>query len=80
MITSIKVETIPTPKECDPASHFVIENDHSQTTLTLDVILQCLRLAETQGDIPPLPKEWWYPLINRYQIKMNLYENIQTTD
>ncbi len=77
MIESLEQITIPTPKECDPSTHFVIENSHSQTTIGLNIILQCLRIAELQADIPPLPDEWWYPLIKRHNIKMEINENIQ---
>lgn len=78
MIESVEEFSIPTPEDCDPAAHFVLDNGHSQTTVNLSIILQCLRFAELQGDIPSLPKEWWYPLINRHQIRMTLNENIQT--
>lgn len=74
MITEITAQYITTPKECDPASHFVIETDHGQVMVGIDIILQCLRLSECQGDIPPLPNEWWYPLVRRYQIKMSIDE------
>ena len=39
--------------------------------------ISCLRIAEMQGDVPSLPKEWWYPLITRHHIKMEMNENIQ---
>ncbi|KJG23044.1 hypothetical protein UB37_07295 [Photobacterium iliopiscarium] len=77
MIKSIETIDIPTPLECDPAAHFVIDNGSTQTTLGLSVVLQCLRIAEMQGDVPQLPKEWWYPLITRHHIKMEMNENIQ---
>jgi hypothetical protein len=48
-----------------------------QTMITVDVILQCLRIAEIQGDIPPLPQEWWFPLMTRYQFKVDVDEDIQ---
>ncbi len=78
MIQSITLTTIPTPKDTDPASRFLIDNGENQAFITMDVILQCLRIAEHQGDIPPLPPEWWFPLMNRYQFEMILDENIQT--
>ena len=77
MITSITCTEIPTPKDTDPASRFVIDNGQMQTMITVDVILQCLRIAEIQGDIPPLPQEWWFPLMTRYQFKVDVDEDIQ---
>lgn len=76
MAIEITSQSVPTPKECDPSSHFIIETAQGEVMVGMDVILQCLRLSECEGDIPPLPKEWWYPLIQRYQIEMNFDENI----
>ncbi|CDT52403.1 hypothetical protein VCR4J5_670097 [Vibrio crassostreae] len=77
MIDSITLTQIPTLKDVDPASRFVIDNGKTQTMLSMDVILQCLRIAEIQGDIPPLPQDWWFPLMNRYQFKVDMDEDIQ---
>ncbi|RJX68633.1 hypothetical protein DZ860_16690 [Vibrio sinensis] len=77
MIKSITLTEIPTPQDVDPSSKFVIDNGVTQTMISVDVILQCLRIAERQGDIPSLPQEWWFPLMARYQIRMDTDENIQ---
>ncbi|GEK16208.1 hypothetical protein [Aliivibrio fischeri] len=53
MITSITCTEIPTPKDTDPASRFVIDNGQMQTMITVDAILQCLCIAEIQANIPP---------------------------
>jgi len=79
MIDSITLTQISAPKDVDPASRFVIDNGKTQTMLSIDVVLQCLRIAEIQGDIPPLPQDWWFPLMNRYQVKVDINEDIQVT-
>jgi len=80
MLHSITLTTLPTPEGCDPASRFVLDNGTSQSMISVDIILQCLRIAEHQGDVPPLPDEWWHALLNRYNVRMDINEHIQTAD
>lgn len=79
-MNTITLTTIPTPEGCDPAARFILDNDTTQSMISIDIILQCLRIAECQGDVPPLPKEWWNALLNRYHVRMDIDEHIQTTD
>lgn len=38
---------------------FAMRDNHHEFAVGLFTVLQCLRLAETDGYVPPLPKEWW---------------------
>lgn len=79
MIKSISMVTVNTPKDSPPSSQFVIADGNNQFNFSVDLILQCLRLAEQQGDIPLLPKEWWCEINRSYHVRIDINEHIQTS-
>ncbi|MFA0154478.1 hypothetical protein [Vibrio sp. 10N.261.46.A3] len=45
--------------ECDSTTAFVFDNGKDQFSIHLEIVLQCLKLAEEYGQVPPLPDDWW---------------------
>ncbi len=55
-------------RRCDGTLLFAMQDNHHAFTMDLVTILQCIRIAEREGDLPPLPEEWWREIINRYKM------------
>lgn len=45
---------------------FLLKNKSNKFTIGLGYILECLKFAEEQGEVPELPKEWWYKMSDVY--------------
>lgn len=44
---------------CDNTAMFLLDNGKTQFAIHLEIMLKCIKFAEDQGKIPPLPPEWW---------------------
>ena len=44
---------------CSDPLVFAMRDKHHEFSLGLITVLQCLKIAEEEGFIPPLPFEWW---------------------
>lgn len=44
---------------CGEILAFAMRDKHHEFSLGLYTVLQCLRAAEKEGVVPPLPDEWW---------------------
>ncbi|TIH11386.1 XRE family transcriptional regulator [Marinifilum sp. JC120] len=69
-------------KEDNPASidnHselvFAIQDQFHKFSLSLQTILDCLKIAESSGYIPNLPAQWWCSAISRHGQKINIKTN-----
>lgn len=38
---------------------FVLDNGKEQFAVHLEMMLKCIKFAEQEGKIPPLPSDWW---------------------
>ena len=47
---------------------FALQDRHHKFSMGLPTILQCLRMAEREGGVPKLPKDWWIQVARRYSI------------
>ncbi len=56
---------------CDNFLLFAMRDNHHEFTLGIKTILECLSLAEKEGEIPALPSDWWLAVINHYRIRVN---------
>lgn len=54
---------------CDLAQYFPMRDNHHDVAIGLLTILQCFRMAEKQGHVPPLPEGWWVQLTNRHNLQ-----------
>lgn len=52
--------------ECNEELLFAMRDRHHTFSLGLRTVLQCLRLAEEEGNIPSLPPDWWNSVANRH--------------
>ena len=41
---------------------FLLKNETNEFTIGLGDILECLKFAEEQGEVPELPQEWWWKM------------------
>jgi hypothetical protein len=53
---------------CDDELVFTLRDKHHTFSLNLQTVLQCLRWAEAEGGVPPLPSDWWIQVKGRYKI------------
>lgn len=58
---------------CGVSPTFLAEVDGSALAIDLPTILKCLRLAERQGAVSPLPDGWWTTVAERYDIWWHVY-------
>jgi hypothetical protein len=49
---------------------FAMRDKYHDFSMSLLTILECLRLAEKEGHVPPLPEGWWVQLANRYNLRL----------
>ena len=47
---------------------FVTQDKYRKSLIGLIDVLRCMRVAEEQGDLPPLGKEWWKSVSRRYEL------------
>ena len=45
---------------------FLLKNGTNKFTIGLGNILECLKFAEEQGEVPELPQEWWWRISEVY--------------
>ena len=45
---------------------FLLKNETNEFTIGLGDILECLKFAEEQGEVPELPQEWWWKMSEVY--------------
>lgn len=71
-----------TEKDGNPASIdnsselvFAIQDQFHKFSLSLQTVLDCLKIAESSGYIPNLPAQWWCSTINRHGQKINIKTN-----
>lgn len=43
----------------DEKIYFLLRSEKNKFTIGLGDILECLRFAEKEGEVPKLPVEWW---------------------
>jgi len=55
---------------CDGVLLFAMRDNYHAFTLDLVTALECIRVAEQEGDVPELPAEWWQEIINRYKVEL----------
>lgn len=46
--------------------YFLIGTKEKECLIGLGIILECLKFAETEGEVPPIPKEWWREMVKMY--------------
>lgn len=51
---------------CEEALLFAMRDNHHEFSINLTTILECLRVAEQRGEVPPLSKDWWYQVHRRF--------------
>lgn len=58
--------------------YFVMEDSVHRFTIGLKEILECLKYAEEENEIEPLPQSFWIGAMNRYpdMYRGKEYENI----
>jgi hypothetical protein len=52
--------------DCNEELLFAMRDAHHEFSIGLRTILQCLRLAEQEGNVPPLPIQWWNLIASRH--------------
>ena len=45
---------------------FLLRSEKNKFTIGLGDILECLRFAEKEGEVPKLPVEWWGKIWSMY--------------
>ena len=54
----------------DEKIYFLLRSGENTFTMGLGDLLECLRFAEKEGEVPKLPAEWWRKMWSIYpQIK-----------
>ena len=56
---------------------FLMEDSTHRFTISLKEIGECLKYAEEQNEIPPLPEGFWFALYNRYPDMYKGQEHIE---
>ena len=46
--------------------YFLIGTREKECLIGLGHILECLKFAETEGEVPPIPEEWWRKMAEMY--------------
>lgn len=60
------------PDCCDDTLMFGMRDNHHAFSIGLSTILECLRYAEREGEVPRLPEGWWNLLETRYPALQHL--------
>ena len=53
---------------CSETIYFALQDNERTFSIGLQTVLQCLRFAEEQGEVPKLPQEWWHAIIHKYRL------------
>lgn len=59
-----------TCNHCDDPLLFAMKDNYHEFSMGLFTVLQCLKLAETEGHVPLLPDDWWIQLAIRYDLNL----------
>ena len=51
---------------CDDYLVFAMKDKCHRFTMGLGTILECVRIAEQEGAVPPMPTDWWLKVEARY--------------
>ncbi|AWK15618.1 hypothetical protein SK355_13805 [Candidatus Fukatsuia symbiotica] len=49
---------------CDSPAVFILNNGQDTFALHLEILLDCLRMAQDHGHVPALDSAWWQQAIN----------------
>ncbi|MDG6897859.1 hypothetical protein A6A19_07705 [Actinobacillus delphinicola] len=52
--------------KCDEILIFTLRDNFHTFTIPFSTVLAMLKFAETDGDIPPIPPEWWVRMQGLY--------------
>ncbi|MBN6058658.1 hypothetical protein [Aggregatibacter actinomycetemcomitans] len=58
-------------KCCDEPLIFALKDDHHEFSIGLSTILECLKFAQDEGVIPPIPVDWWFDIATILKIPSN---------
>lgn len=50
----------------DEKIYFLLRSEENKFVIGLSDILECLRFAEKEGEVPKLPAEWWRKIWSMY--------------
>jgi len=53
-------------ENCGESLIFAMQDKYHQFSIGIEDVLICLRIAEENGAVPKLPKDWWVDIITRY--------------
>ena len=54
--------------KCASPLIFAMKDNHHTFSLDLLTVLQCLKLSESEGAVPPLPESWWLEIRQAYNL------------
>lgn len=54
-----KVRNHTAAEACNEELFFEMKDSNHEFSLGLSIVLNCLSIAEEEGFVPALPKEWW---------------------
>ncbi len=50
---------------------FGMKDNYHEFSLGLFTVLDCLKLAEKNGYVPPLPEDWWISICRLYDLNLS---------
>lgn len=50
---------LPECNQCDEPIIFSLQDNHHHFSINLSTLLECLKFAENEKVIPPIPETWW---------------------
>jgi hypothetical protein len=56
--------------ECTETAIFALRDKEREFNIGLITVLKCLDFAEKQGELPPIPQDWWLSVIHRYEVNL----------
>ena len=59
-------EDVANCENCNELLVFAMKDKYHEFSLGLRTVLECLRVAETEGYVPKLPSDWWISVKNHY--------------
>lgn len=54
-------------KNCFEQVVFLLRDKEHEFSMGMTTVLQCLEFAENEGEIPPLPSDWWIMVKQRFR-------------
>lgn len=55
-------EDVTSCETCGETLVFAMRDRYHEFSIGLQTVIDCLRVAEQEGYVPPLPNEWWIAL------------------